>query len=87
MNTKAIVIIVILLFAMLTSVVYAFVQQTIAQEMQREALEQKVLSEAARVDAERCRDEAEKQRQIAERIMGQYQTALIELDQLKKKCR
>jgi Na+-translocating ferredoxin:NAD+ oxidoreductase RnfG subunit len=87
MNTKAIVIIAILSFAMLTSVVYAFVQQTIAKEVQREALEQKMASEVARAEAERQRIEAEMQRVVAEDTMGKLQTALQELELLKKRCK
>ena len=87
MNTKAIVIIAILLFATLTSVVYAFVQQTIAKEVQREALEQKMTAEAARAEAERQRIEAEMQRVVAEDTMGKLQTALQELELLKKRCK
>jgi type II secretory pathway pseudopilin PulG len=87
MNTKAIVIIAILSFAMLTSVVYAFVQQTLAKEAQKQAVEQKMLAEAARAEAERQRIEAEMQRVVAEDTMGKLQTALQELELLKKRCR
>jgi hypothetical protein len=87
MNTKAVVIISILLFAMLTSVVYAFVQQTIAREAQREALVQKMAAEVARNEAEKLRFESEAQRAIAVKTMEQFQTALLELDALKKRCK
>jgi uncharacterized protein HemX len=87
MNTKAIVIISILIFVTLGSCVFAFVQQVRAKEAQKEAVEQKMSAEAARAEAERQRIEAEMQRVVAEDTMGKFQTALQELELLKKRCK
>jgi uncharacterized protein HemX len=87
MNTKAIVIISILILVTLGSCVFAFVQQVKTQEAQKEAVEQKMSAEAARAEAERQRIEAEMQRVVGEDTMGKLQTALQELEQLKKRCK
>ena len=87
MNKKAIVLITVLAVIAMTSIVYAFVQQTLAQKAQREALEQKMTAEASRAEAERQRIEAEMQRVVAEEIMQKYQTALLDLELLKKRCK
>jgi len=74
-SKKAIVIIVVLSLITLISIVYAFVQQTLANEAERRAL-------AAVVEADRQRMLSKEQTEV---VMTQLQSALRELE--KQKCK
>jgi hypothetical protein len=87
MNTKAIVIIVCLIFIALVFGVFGYTQRIQAEVALTEANNQKLGAEVARAEAERQRIEAEMQRVVAEDNMGKLQTALQELELLKKRCK
>ena len=75
----------ILVFVTLMSVVYAFVQQTLAKEAERSAILARDQAEVQRQAAEAARAEAEKQQVAAEASRMLYQKTLSELEELKKK--
>lgn len=75
----------IMVLITLVSMVYAFVQQTIANESRKEAEAQKVLAEQQRLLAEQARTAAEQQRAEAEKQAALYFSTRKELEELKKK--
>lgn len=80
MNRKAVITIFILIFVMLVSLAYAFVQQTAAKRAWRYVEELKMQHDVARI-------EAENQRKLADKVAAQYQTALRDLELAKQKCK
>ncbi len=67
-------------FITMVSMVYAFVQQTVAKAAQRDA-------EAQKEQALMAKTEADRQRLLAEQSMVLYMTTLKELEELKKKLK
>lgn len=65
MNSMWKVIFGIMVFVTLISSVYAFVQQTVANQTRRYSEEQRALAEQFKVEAEKSRHEAERQAMIA----------------------
>ena len=87
MNRSALVIISVLIFVTLTFGVFGYTQRIQAEIAATEVLNQKMAAEAAKAEAERQRIEAEMQRVVAEDTMGKLQTAMQELELLKKRCK
>jgi hypothetical protein len=85
MNLKWRVTFGILVLIMLISIVYAFVQQTVAEATQREAIAQKIVADEQRVIAEQAKLEATRQAAIAGQQTSLYMQALKECEELKKK--
>ena len=77
----------ILVLVTLISIVYAFVQQTLAKQAERSAILARDQAEVQRMAAEAARAEAEKQRAMAEQAMTLYEKTRIELELSKKKSR
>ena len=67
------------------SLVYAYVQTTIAKGTMQEAMAQRELADQQRTMAEQSRVEAEQQRLEAEKQRELYMNTLKELEELKKK--
>jgi Tfp pilus assembly protein PilN len=75
----------ILVFVTLVSMVYAFVQQTLAKNAERSAVLARDQAEIQRMAAEVAKVEADKQRMAAEEARLLYEKTRIELEELKKK--
>jgi F0F1-type ATP synthase membrane subunit b/b' len=87
MNTRAILIISVLVFLTLTFGVFGYTQRIQAEVAATEAFNQKMAAEAAQAEAERQRIESEMQRVVADDTMEKYQSALQDIELLKKRCK